>query len=378
VDYNVPLDAEGAITDDRRIRASLDTVKTVLDAPAVAILCSHMGRPKGERVPDLSLRSAAARLSELLERPVRFVEDCIGDAVAAAVAEAKPGDCLLLENLRYHSAEKANEDAFADALAAHADLYVNDAFGAAHRAHASVSGVASRLPSAAGHLLRREVEVLGGLLDQPRRPFVFLAGGAKTSDKVPVLKNLLPLMDTLLVGGGMAYTFLRAQGVGTGSSRVEETAIQAARDLLRDADIEDVKVVLPVDHVCAERLEEGVETSIVNGAVPDGLMGLDIGPASVEEFAGVLRGAGTVLWNGPVGAFETAPFDAGSRALAAVLAEGDAVTVCGGGDTAAAVEVAGVADRMTHVSTGGGASLELLEGKTLPGVAALVSGKEDA
>jgi phosphoglycerate kinase len=302
---------------------------------------------------------------------VAFGPQCVGPAAAAAGAAARPGDCLLLENLRFHPGEEANDPGFAAALARLADLFVDDAFGAAHRAHASVAAVAGLLPSAAGLLLAREVEVLAGLLEDPRRPFVVVAGGAKVSDKVPVLRNLLPRMDALLVGGGMAYTFLRARGVGTGDSLVEASALPAARDILRDAGVRGVRVHLPSDHVCAERLEAGAPTRVVAGAVPEGWKGLDVGPATAAEFAAAIAGAGTVLWNGPVGAFETPPFDAGSRAVARAMAESTAVTVCGGGDTAAAVEAAGYAGRMAHVSTGGGAALELLEGAVLPGVAAL-------
>ena len=371
VDYNVPLAADGSVADDRRIAASLPTIRRVLDAPAAAILCSHLGRPKGAPDPKASLAAVARRLESLLGRPVKFVGDCVGGVAEAAAAAARPGDCLLLENLRFHPGEEKNDAAFAASLARLADLYVDDAFGAAHRSHASVAAVAGLLPSAAGLLLEREVRLLGDLLDAPRRPFLVLAGGAKVSDKVPVLRNLLPRCDALLVGGAMAYTFLRAQGIGVGASRVESTAIQAARDILRDADVHGLRVLLPSDHVVAERLEAGVPTRVVVGSVPDGLLGLDVGPATAEEFAREIAKAGTVLWNGPMGAFETPPFDAGTRAVAAALASSKAVSVVGGGDSAAAVEAAGFADRMTHVSTGGGAALELLEGRTLPGVAAL-------
>jgi len=371
VDYNVPLAPDGTVADDRRIAASLQTVRKVLAAPAVAVLCSHLGRPKGKPDRSASLAPVQRRLEALLGRPVTFVPDCVGPAAESAVAAAKPGECLLLENLRFHPGEEGNDPAFAAALARLADLYVDDAFGAAHRAHASVEAVARLLPSAAGCLLAREVQVLTGLLEKPRAPFVVVAGGAKVSDKVPVLRNLLPRMRSLVVGGGMAYTFLRAQGVPVGGSRVEEKAIQAARDILRDADVHDVSVHLPSDHVCAERIAPGVETRVVAGSVPEGWIGVDIGPATAEEFAGVIAKAGTVLWNGPMGVFETPPFDAGSRALALAMASSGAVTVVGGGDSAAAVEAAGFADRMTHVSTGGGAALELLEGRVLPGVAAL-------
>ncbi|NUN53141.1 MAG: phosphoglycerate kinase, partial [Planctomycetaceae bacterium] len=309
VDYNVPLEKDGTVADDRRIAASLPTVRRILEAPAAAILCSHLGRPKAKPEAKYSLAPVARRLAELLGRPVSFVPDCVGPAAEAAAAAAKPGDCLLLENLRFHPGEEKNDPAFAASLARLADLYVDDAFGAAHRAHASVSGVPALLPSGAGYLLAREVEVLQGLLREPKRPFVVITGGAKVSDKVPVLRNLLPLADALLVGGGMAYTFLRARGVAVGKSLVEETAVQAAREILREADVEDVEVVLPVDHVCAERLEAGIASRVAAGSVPADLAGLDIGPATVEEFAGILGKAGTVLWNGPLGAFETPPFD---------------------------------------------------------------------
>ncbi len=371
VDYNVPLAADGSVADDRRIAASLPTVRKVLGAPAAAILCSHLGRPKGKPEGKYSLAAVAKRLGEILGRPVTFVPDCVGPAAEAAAAKARPGDCLLLENLRFHPGEEANDPAFAAALAKLADLYVDDAFGAAHRAHASVSGVAGLLPSGAGFLLAREVEVLSGILDDPRRPFVVVAGGAKVSDKVPVLKNLLPRTDALLVGGAMAYTFMKAQGVGTGSSLVEATAIQAARDILRDADVAGARVLLPSDHACAPRLEKGAGPRVITGAIPDGLMGLDIGPATIAAYRSEILKAGTVLWNGPMGAFEVEPFHLGSRAVAEAMAESKAVTVVGGGDSAAAVEAAGFAGRMTHVSTGGGAALELLEGRVLPGVAAL-------
>jgi phosphoglycerate kinase len=371
VDYNVPLAADGSVADDRRIAASLPTVRKVLDAPAVAVLCSHLGRPKGKPEAKYSVAPAAARLEKLLGRPVTFVPECAGPAAEAAVARAKPGDCLLLENLRFHPGEERNDPEFAAALARLADLYVDDAFGAAHRAHASVAAVAGLLPSAAGYLLAREVEVLAGLLEDPRRPFTLVAGGAKVSDKVPVLRNLLPRLDVLCVGGGMACTFLKAQGVPVGNSLVEATAIQAARDVLRDVDIHGVKLILPSDHVCAPRLEAGAPSQVVSGSVPAGLMALDVGPATAAEFAAAIGKAGTVLWNGPVGAFEIPPFDAGSREVAKAMAASKAITVCGGGDTAAAVEAAGLASKMTHVSTGGGAALELLEGRTLPGVAAL-------
>jgi phosphoglycerate kinase len=375
VDYNVPLGESLAVTDDRRIRATLPTIRLLLERGARVILASHFGRPKGKVVEDQRLAPAGRRLEELLGRPVQILKECVGPAVEAAVAASKPGDVLLLENLRFHKEEEANDPAFATRLAALADVYVNDAFGAAHRAHASVSGVPQHVqPAAAGLLMAAEIEHLGGVLANPPRPFVLVFGGAKVSDKVPVLRNLLSRVDVALVGGGMAYTFLAARGIAVGASRLEADLVETARQILAEAESCKVRVVLPTDHVVADKLEAGVATSVAGPGVPEGKMGLDIGPATAKAFAAEMARAKTILWNGPMGVFEIPPFDAGTRAVAEAMAAATARgarTVVGGGDTAAAAEAAGVADRVTHVSTGGGAALEFLEGQELPGVAAL-------
>lgn len=368
VDFNVPLTG-GAVGDETRLRASLSTVRYLLDQGAAVILMSHLGRPDGQVDPRYSLRPIARRFGELLGRPVQFVGDCVGPSVAEAAGALRPGDVLLLENLRFHPEEEANDPHFARELRALADAYVNDAFGTAHRAHASTVGVAGYPPAVAGLLLDRELEALGGALDRPRRPFVGIVGGAKISSKIAVLENLLPRVDRLLIGGAMAFTLLRARGCRTGRSLVEESQLDLARRILADAG---GHLLLPLDVVAAAELTAGVTTEIVDAcAVPDALMGLDVGPRTVLAWRDALRGAGTVLWNGPIGAYETAPFDRGTADLGRALAESGAVSVVGGGDLVAALEAAGVADRMSHVSTGGGASLEFIEGKVLPGVAAL-------
>lgn len=375
VDFNVPLDDALRVTDDRRIRATLPTIRLLSERGAVVVVASHFGRPKGKVVEDERLAPAGARLQELLGRPVAMLRDCVGPEVAAAVAAARPGDVLLLENLRFHAGEEKNDPEFARRLASLADVYVNDAFGAAHRAHASVSGVPKLLGSAAaGLLMASEIEHLGGVLANPPRPFVLVFGGAKVSDKVPILRNLLARVDAALVGGGMAYTFLAARGIDIGASRVEPDLVDTARDILAEARSRGARVFLPTDHVCAATLAAGVATSVSSPGVPAGLMGLDIGPATAASYRSEIERAETVLWNGPMGVFEVPPFDAGTRAVAAAMAAATARgarTVVGGGDTAAAAEIAGVAVRMTHVSTGGGAALEFLEGRELPGVTAL-------
>ena len=379
VDYNVPLDPSLRVTDDRRIRATLPTIRLLLERGATVLIASHFGRPKGKVVEEQRLAPAGRRLEELLGKKVSILRDCIGPEVEAAVRAAQPGDVLLLENLRFRNAEEADDPAFAKSLASLADVYVNDAFGAAHRAHASISGVPRHLPlSAAGLLLAAELEHLGGILEAPARPFVLVFGGAKVSDKVPVLRNLLARVDAALVGGGMAYTFLVARGVSVGSSRLEPDLVATARDILAEAEARGVRVLLPTDHVVASKLEAHAATSVAGPGIPDGKLGLDIGPATRAAYAAEIAGAKTVLWNGPVGVFEVQPFDAGTKAIAAAMAEASARgvrTIVGGGDTAAAAEAAGIAEKMTHVSTGGGAALEFLEGKTLPGVAALSPAK---
>ena len=369
VDFNVPLDKAGNITDDTRIRAALPTIQYLCDKDAKVILCSHLGRPKGKVTEEFRLTHVAKRLSELLGAPVTRTDDCIGPEVEKTVAAMKPGDVLLLENLRFHAEEEANDAGFAKKLASLADLYVNDAFGTAHRAHASTEGVTHYLPGVAGFLMERELNFLGKALAAPTRPFVAILGGAKVSDKIGVIENLLPKVDQLIVGGGMANTFLRAQGYEVGASLLEADKIELARDLLKRAG---QKLLLPVDVVVADdfKAEARHQTVAVN-KVPAGWRILDIGPKSVEAFAPVLKKAKTVVWNGPMGVFEFPAFAAGTVAIAKALASTDATTIIGGGDSAAAVEQAGVADKITHISTGGGASLEFLEGKVLPGVAAL-------
>jgi phosphoglycerate kinase len=368
VDFNVPI-KDGQVGDETRLRASLPTVQYLLERNAAVILMSHLGRPDGQPNPRYSLRPVAERFGELLGQPVQFAADCVGAAAESAARALKSGEVLLLENLRFHAAEEANDADFARQLASLGDLYVNDAFGTAHRAHASTAGVAAYLPAAAGLLMDREIEALGGALDHPKRPFVGIVGGSKISSKIAVLENLLPKVDRLLIGGAMAFTLLRARGCRTGRSLVEENQIDLAKRILDEAG---EKIVLPVDAVAAAALAPGQTTQVVDAcAVPDDLMGLDVGPATVAKWTAALQGAGTVLWNGPVGAYETAPFDQGTEALGRAVARSGAVSVVGGGDLVAALESARLTRSMSHVSTGGGASLEFIEGKVLPGVAAL-------
>jgi phosphoglycerate kinase len=371
-DFNVPLDDQGRVTDDLRVRASLPTLRHLLERRARVICCSHLGRPTGKRVDKYSLEPVAGVLGDLLGAEVAFVDDVAGDAAARAARDLGPGRVLLLQNLRFEPGEEANDPDFADRLAALAELYVDDAFGAAHRAHASVVGVAERLPAFAGYLLAGEVKELSRLLEGPASPFVAVLGGSKVSDKLAVLSNLLGNVDTLVIGGGMCFTFLAAQGHAVGDSLFEPDQVDAVRDLLARAGREGKRILLPTDVVVADDLAEDAEhRTVVAGGIEDGWRGLDIGPESAKAFAAAVHEARTVFWNGPMGVFEWAAFEAGTRAVAEAVASTEAYTVVGGGDSAAALAKFGLDDKVDHLSTGGGASLELLEGKDLPGVRVL-------
>lgn len=374
-DFNVPL-KDGVITDDSRIRGALPTIKYLLANGAAVILCSHLGRPKGEFNMKYSLAPVAAKLSEYLGIPVTLAKDVIGEDAQAKAAALKSGECMLLENVRFHAEEEKNDAEFAKMLASLADIYVNDAFGTAHRAHASTAGVADYLPAVCGYLIQKEITVMGKALADPDRPFVAILGGAKVSDKLNVINNLLTKVDTLIIGGGMAYTFLAAKGYTVGKSLLDESKIDYCREMLAKAEEKGVKLLLPVDTVCAKSfpdpIDADIETVVVPAdAIPDDMEGLDIGPKTRELFADAAASAKTVVWNGPMGVFENPVLAAGTKAVAQALADSGAITIVGGGDSAAACQSMGFGDKITHISTGGGASLEFLEGLELPGIACL-------
>ncbi|MEE8637725.1 MAG: phosphoglycerate kinase [Candidatus Margulisiibacteriota bacterium] len=374
-DFNVPLDEKQNITSDKRIKASLPTIKYLMEKGAKLILASHLGRPKGEVKKELSLAPVQKRLSELLNKPVKMTSDCIGPEVKKAISELKDGELLLLENLRFHKEETKNDPNFAKELASLADIYVSDAFGTVHRAHASTEGIAHYLPAYAGFLIEKELKFLGEALTEPKRPFVAIIGGAKISGKLEVLKSLLDKVDTLIVGGGMAYTFFKARGIEVGKSLVEDDLIDEAKEILKAAIDKEVPFLLPIDHVVADRFAEDANTEVVpRTTIPEGWRGMDIGPDTVKKFTHALDGAKTIVWNGPMGVFEMEKFAKGTLEVAKAVAketENGAISIIGGGDSASAVKKAGLADKMSHISTGGGASLEFLEGKVLPGIAVL-------
>ena len=370
-DFNVPL-KDGVITNDKRIVESLKTIQYLVSQGARVILCSHLGRPKNGFAEEFSMKPVAARLSELLGQPVKMAKDVVGEDAKALAASLADGEVMLLENVRFHKEETKNDPEFSKELASLAELYVNDAFGTAHRAHCSTAGVADYLPSACGYLIQKELDVMGKALDDPKRPFVAILGGAKVSDKIGVINNLLDKVDTLIIGGGMAYTFLKAKGMEIGSSICEEDKLDLAKELMAKAERNGVTLLLPVDNVAADAFSADANTQVVSSeGIPAGWQGLDIGPATRELFAKAIAGAGTVVWNGPMGVFEMKPFAEGTCAIAKAVADSGAVSIIGGGDSAAAVEQLGFADKMTHISTGGGASLEFLEGLELPGIACL-------
>ncbi len=369
-DFNVPLDMETktTITNDKRIRESLKTINYLIENNAKVILCSHIGKTKEK----LSLKPVAGRLSELLRKDVPLLEEVIGESVKTVIDNMNPGDVVLLDNVRKFDEEEANDEMFARELASLAEIYVNDAFGTAHRAHASTEGVAKYLPAVCGFLIEKELKALGDAIDNPKRPLVAIIGGAKVSSKIAVLLNLMEKVDTILIGGAMAYTFVKAEGGNVGSSLVEEDKLDTALEIIAKAKEKGVKLVLPKDSIVAKEFKEDAEGKVVDSCdIPEGYQGLDIGPEAIKEYTEIISVAGTVVWNGPVGVFEFAKFAVGTNSVAKAMAESDAITVIGGGDSASAVAKAGLEDKMTHVSTGGGASLEFMEGKELPGIVAL-------
>ena len=371
-DFNVPHDENGNITDDKRIVAALPTIKYLLEHNAAVILCSHLGRPKGEFKMKYSLAPVAQRLSELLGQEVKLAKDVIGEDAKKMASELACGQAMLLENVRFHKEEEKNDPAFAKELASMAEIYVNDAFGTAHRAHASTAGVADYLPAVCGFLINKEISIMGKALANPVRPFVAILGGAKVSDKIGVINNLIEKCDTIIIGGGMSYTFMKAMGKEIGTSLCEDDKLDLAKDLMAKAEAKGVKLLLPVDTVCADHFAADATPVVYDaGALPKDMMGLDIGPKTIELFSEAVKDAGTVVWNGPMGVFEFDAFAVGTKAVAKAIAASKAVSIIGGGDSAAAVEKLGFAAEMSHISTGGGASLEFLEGLELPGIACL-------
>lgn len=373
VDFNVPLAEDGTVSDDKRIVAALPTIRYLLEHNAKVILCSHLGRPKGQVNPKYSLAPVGARLSELLpDTKIWFAEDTVGESAKTAIDDMKDGEIVLLENVRFYPEEEKNDPEFAKKLASLADIFVSNAFGTVHRAHASTAGVAAYLPAVAGFLIGKELGVMGEALDNPKRPFVAILGGAKVADKIGVIKNLLGKCDSLIIGGGMAYTFLKAQGYGIGTSLLDAESIDLAKDIMAEAKAKNVNFLLPIDTVVATEFDANAEHKVVPSTeIPDGWMGMDIGPKTAELFKKTIVEAATVVWNGPMGVFEFPAFAEGTKKVAEACAECAGTTIIGGGDSASAVKKLGFADKMTHISTGGGASLEFLEGKTLPGVAVL-------
>ncbi|MBS6860765.1 MAG: phosphoglycerate kinase [Clostridiales bacterium] len=371
-DFNVPFDAEGNIADPKRIDEALKTIKYLVSHNARVILCSHLGRPKGEFNMKYSLAPVAKYLSQALGQEVKMASDVVGESAKSIAASLKDGEVELIENVRFHKEEEKNDPAFAKELASLAEIYVNDAFGTAHRAHASTAGVADYLPAVCGYLIQKEITIMGGALTEPKRPFVAILGGAKVSDKIGVINNLLEKVDTLIIGGGMAYTFMNALGYSIGTSICEADKVELAKDMMAKAKEKGVKFLIPVDNVVGMEYKPDTEHKVVDSdKIPDGWMGLDIGPKTAELFSDAVKGAGTVVWNGPMGVSEWENFAAGTIAVAKAVAESGAISIIGGGDSAAAVEKLGFAEKMTHISTGGGASLEFLEGKVLPGIACL-------
>ncbi|OEF99696.1 phosphoglycerate kinase [Vulcanibacillus modesticaldus] len=371
VDFNVPMQ-DGVITDDTRIKAALPTIKYIVEQGGKAILASHLGRPKGKVVEELRLNPVAKRLSELLGKEVTKVDEATGDVVKSKIAEMQDGDVLLLENVRFYPGEEKNDPELAKAFAELADVYVNDAFGAAHRAHASTEGIAKYLPAVAGFLMQKEIETLGKALNNPERPFTAIIGGAKVKDKIGVIENLLDRVDNLIIGGGLAYTFIKSQGYEIGNSLLEEDKIELAKEFIEKAKAKGVRFLMPIDAVVADRFAENANTKIVDiSEIPADWEALDIGPKTVELYEEVIKDSKLVIWNGPMGVFEMDKFANGTNGIAKAMADTDAITIIGGGDSAAAIEKAGLADKMSHISTGGGASLEFIEGKDLPGVVAL-------